>query len=78
MRGFAYLASLNLVGLSDPCWKWASCRLCMIRDEADCEGEEYWVRSCSGLGGGVVRNIPLIRTTYILPLAGREHQSAQR
>jgi len=51
MRGFAYLASLNLVGLSDPCWKWASCRLCMIRDEADCEGEEYWVRRLLGIGG---------------------------
>jgi len=35
------------------------------------------LEDCSGLGGGVVRNIPLIQTTYILPLDGREHGSAQ-
>ena len=44
MRRPAYLAFWNWVGLADPFWKWASFWLCMLRDGADCEEEEYWVR----------------------------------
>jgi len=60
MRAFAYVWCWNLVGFADPCWKCVSRCLSMIRGGMDCEERGTRLEDCSGLGGGVVRNIPLV------------------
>ena len=49
----------------------------MIRDEADCEGEEYWVRRLLRIGGRGGEEHTTHPNDLYSPLAGRERKSAE-